>query len=76
MKPEDVTRLGKDDYFRSSNEEAKKKEGTGLGMKLTFGLVESHKGLIEVESELGEGTTFHIYLPLAETQQAERQAGD
>ncbi len=66
MKPEDLERLGKESYFRSTNEEAKKKEGTGLGMKLTFGIIQSHKGLVEVESELGKGTTFHIYLPLSE----------
>jgi signal transduction histidine kinase len=66
MMPEDIAKLGKDSYFRSSNEEAKKEKGTGLGMKLTFGLIESHKGLVEVESEFGKGTTFHIYLPLAE----------
>lgn len=81
MKPEDVARLGKDEYFRSSNEEAKKKEGTGLGMKLTFGLIESHKGAIEVDSVLGEGTSFHIYLPLAEqsestTEQAIKPGAD
>jgi signal transduction histidine kinase len=66
MKPEDVARLGRESYFRSTNEEAKKKEGTGLGMKLTFGIVANHNGLVEIESELGKGTTFHIYLPLVE----------
>lgn len=65
MKPEDVERLGKESYFRSTNEEAKKKKGTGLGMKLTFGIVRKHGGDIRVESELGVGTTFHIYLPVA-----------
>ena len=66
MKPEDLARLGKESYFRSTNEEAKKKEGTGMGMKLTFGIVANHKGLVEVESEFGKGTAFHIYLPLAD----------
>jgi two-component system sensor histidine kinase ChiS len=74
MKPEDLARLGKESYFRSTNEEAKKKEGTGLGMKLTFGIIANHNGLVEVESEFGTGTTFHIYLPLAEeAENASRQ---
>ncbi|MCU0511045.1 MAG: GAF domain-containing protein [Anaerolineae bacterium] len=65
MKPEDLARLGKESYFRSTNEEAKKKEGTGLGMRLTFGIVESHGGDVAVESEYGTGTSFHIFLPVA-----------
>jgi signal transduction histidine kinase len=69
MKPEDVARLGKESYFRSTNEEAKQKEGTGLGMKLTFGIIQSHDGDVQIESELGKGTTFYIYLPLAPVEE-------
>ncbi len=39
---------------------------TGLGLALVFGIVESHKGFIDVESKLGEGTTFAVYLPVLE----------
>ncbi len=39
-------------------------EGTGLGLAMIYGAIQSHKGAIEVESECGKGTTFHIYLPL------------
>ena len=40
-----------------------KKEGNGLGLVTTYSIIKKHNGYIEVESELGIGTTFHIYLP-------------
>jgi signal transduction histidine kinase len=43
-----------------------KKNGTGLGLAVTHQVVHRHGGEIFVESEPGVGTTFHIFLPLAE----------
>jgi len=39
-------------------------EGTGLGLSVSYGIVSRHRGLIEVESEVGIGTTFIVSLPL------------
>ncbi len=40
-------------------------KGTGLGLSVTYGIIKNHRGVIELESEKGKGTTFHIYLPVA-----------
>lgn len=41
----------------------KKQKGTGLGLAVTWGIIDNHNGTIDVESELGKGTTFTIRLP-------------
>jgi signal transduction histidine kinase len=44
----------------------KGERGTGLGLSMVYGIVERHRGKLEIESAIGQGTTFIIRLPLAE----------
>ncbi|MDX8406904.1 MAG: ATP-binding protein [Mariprofundaceae bacterium] len=46
-------------------------EGTGLGLAMIYGAMQRHDGIIRVDSEPGEGTTFSLYFPLSQAASAD-----
>lgn len=54
-----------DKFTQSDSSDTRIVGGTGLGLSISKAIIEQHGGDISVESELGEGTTFHVDLPIA-----------
>ena len=55
-------------FSREDTSRVRKTEGTGLGMAITKYIVDAMGGIIEVDSELGKGTQFHVALDLEQSQ--------
>ncbi len=62
--PPDLVQKIFDPFFTTKDVD----KGTGLGLAISHGIVERHHGRIEVESRVGEGTTFRVALPLADAK--------
>jgi signal transduction histidine kinase len=62
IRPAEIEHLF-DKFYRSQSTEAAA-QGTGLGLAISKKIVEAHDGHIEVQSEIGVGTTFSVHLPL------------
>ena len=43
-------------------------EGTGLGLAMVYGAVQSHHGIITIDSTVNQGSTFHVYLPIHQSE--------
>lgn len=54
-----------DRFYRADTSRTRAVEGTGLGLSIVFSIVTMHGGDIKVESEVGEGTTFTVDLPIS-----------
>jgi signal transduction histidine kinase len=61
--PEDIAKVF-DRFFRSEDPFVQETTGTGLGLSITKSLIEMHGGVLWVESELGQGSTFSFTLPV------------
>jgi PAS domain S-box-containing protein len=60
--PENLKRIY-DPFFTTKNVPGEKR-GTGLGLAVSYGIIQEHAGKIHVESAIGAGTTFHLQFPL------------
>jgi PAS domain S-box-containing protein len=53
-----------DPFFTTKNGGREQRKGTGLGLSVTYGIIQEHAGKIQVESHVGQGTTFYLDFPL------------
>jgi PAS domain S-box-containing protein len=61
--PEDLKRVF-ERFYRVKNDQTRFITGTGLGLAIVKSIVDAHNGLIKVESQIGQGSTFHVDLPI------------
>lgn len=61
MKPETLRRIF--EPFYTTKDVGK---GTGLGLATVYGIVDQHRGWLEVDSVIGKGTTFNVYIPASD----------
>jgi len=69
--PEEIRAKIFDPFFTTKD----RGRGTGLGLSIVYNIVRSHHGAITVESEVGRGTAFHVYLPSLSAKELPRHRG-
>ena len=57
-----------DEFYRVKTAETRQISGTGLGLSIVKKIVDAHNGYVQVETELGKGSTFSVLFPVAEEQ--------
>lgn len=61
-------------FYRTDKARSRELGGTGLGLSIAQSIAQAHAGRISVESRLGEGSTFSLWLPIAHAAAAELEA--
>lgn len=74
ISPEDRAHLF-EGFYRAADSRVREKGGAGLGLALVKHIVDAHRGTIDVESRLVKGTTFRIFLPVAEADAPTKTGG-
>jgi len=61
-----------DRFYRVNGDRSRQTGGSGLGLAIAKAIAEAHQGSLKVESELGQGSTFRLRLPLKSTNQSSK----
>jgi signal transduction histidine kinase len=73
--PEDIDKIFAK-FYRAKDPKTRHIVGTGLGLAIVQAMVEAHHGSMEVESQVGVGTTFRILLPIGSGDLSVGHAGE
>jgi len=74
MPPEVLGKIYDPFFTTKSNPKEGQRKGTGLGLAVTYGIVQEHGGTINVESTVGEGTVFRLSFPALENERPRQES--